>query len=405
MQRGALLAGAVACTALLATGCARLEVTSQPAEARVLWSPTAEEGDWRPWPPRAWDASAVSTGVVTPLKARGRYGDAVWIRVEKEGYFAPLPKPVQLYMFRDEKVHFDLKETPATYASRMEAQGLVLWRGEWVRPGDHNLVEYRGVWMLAEEAEALEMTAKGLVRYGDEWLTREEYERRFAADQLAAGLVLYKQRWVSPEVKAGEEAVDAHVARVREGETNPLEAPKVVGRIDSSDSELLVVNSTSRTARVFFSGPQSREVLVEPYQTFSRLFLPAGRYEIVAVPATDAPSILPGDSVDRRQHAIIPQLIQREGRLAPFYVEHPLAGGYKYMLTYDGGLAVDFGRAEDYRIPTPVLPDDLPTIEVPEVELPDRRPQPGQRPGGGAPGGGMRGGGAGAPGGGGGARR
>ncbi|MBX3729615.1 MAG: hypothetical protein KF858_10560, partial [Candidatus Sumerlaeia bacterium] len=390
-------------TALLATGCARLEVTSQPADARVVWSPTADEGDWRPWPPRAWDASAVSTGVVTPLKSRGRYGDAIWIRVEKDGYFAPLPQPVQLYMFRDEKVHFDLKETPATYASRMQAQGLVLWRGEWVRPQDHNLVEHRGVWMLADEAEALEMTAKGLVRYGGEWLTREEYGRRFAADQLAAGLVLHKDRWVSPEVKAAEEAVDARVANVRSNQSNPLEAPKVIGRIDSSDSELQVVNSTSRTARVLFSGPQSRELLVEPYQTYTRLFLPAGRYEIVAQPATEAPSVLPSESQDPREQSIIPQLIQREGRMVPFYVEHPLAGGYKYLLTYDGGLTVDFGRAEDYRIPTPTLPSDLPTIEVPEVDLPDRRPQPGQRPGGGAPGGGMRGGGA--PGGGGGAPR
>ncbi|MDK2972678.1 MAG: hypothetical protein PWP23_2433 [Candidatus Sumerlaeota bacterium] len=381
----------LAASLLATTGCARLVVESTPPGATVLWSPSANDDDWRPWPPRAWDDTSYSTGVQTPLRASGRYGDAFWITVEKDGYFRPLPQPVQLYLFRNESLSFELKETPENYAARMRSEGLVLFQGEWVKPADKGLVEFNGEWYPAEEAEALAMQAKGLVNYKGQWLTPAKRDELFAADQAAAGLVLFKDRWVTPEVRDVETSIDERVATIAESDFIRLEAPRPVGRIDSSDSELQLVNSSSQTVRFLLSGPMSRSIIIEPYSMQQRVFVLPGRYDLAAEVATTGTQSI-ADA--KRDQSTLPGMIQREITQRPAYLRHPLAGGYKYILTYDAGSRFDYGPEETYTIPQPVLPENLPTIEIPDIDIPTRGVPPGgsggRSGGGGRPGGGGR---------------
>ena len=124
---------------LLVQGCSSLRVESDPPGARVLWSRTGLE-PFHPWPPNSWEYWNDSSGNTTPFFARGVYGDAVFVTVEKEGFRRPLPKPVQLYAWQGGEVSFELDELPEHYAERMRTEGRILYRGGGVDRGLEGLV-------------------------------------------------------------------------------------------------------------------------------------------------------------------------------------------------------------------------------------------------------------------------
>lgn len=361
-----------------------LRVDSEPEGATVLWSPDGT-GDWRPWPPRAW-GSEPDEPYTTPFRSRGSYGDTVWITVEKDGYYRPLPKAVQLYSTRREAVEFELAETPAAYAARMQQSGFVLHRGEWVDPVEEGLEEVGGVWLGAEDAFAMRQRAQGLVEFEGEWLTPAEREERYAERQRARGLVEFKGRWVSPAARAEEQEIDRQVRELAQDETAPLplEPPRVVGRIDASDAQIQLVNSTSVPVRFLFSGPMSRSVVVAPYGTESTIILPPGRYSMAVVPL---PVTLP---VGQFTTPAVPEIVRREAMMQPYYLEHPVAEGFKYILGFDAGGRLDIGDLQEYQMQEPELPIEIPEIEIPEIQLPEREQPQRRRPPGGAGGGAPR---------------
>ena len=343
--------------------CTRLTVNSQPSGATVLWSPDGLD-DWRPWPPVAWSSQGTGNAE-TPLKETGRYGDAVWITVQKDGFYRPLPQVVQLYPLRRENLVFELKETPEALGERMRAEGRVFYGGEWVEPGSVGLVEYEGVWLPETEAFFRSQRAKGLVDYEGQWVTLEERNASFAADQRAKGLELFKDRWVTAEVRGQEEAIDAFVKNLSSQPTILLTPPKVIGRVESETAQIQILNATGRPIRFILSGPMSRDYMLKPYESHgitgtNRIALPAGRYVVAAISQpVDAETLtLPSDI---EAPALLPGLS-----------EQPLAAGFQYLFSYDGGKNLNVGDLENYQFQEPEMPYDLPSIEIPDVQIPER---------------------------------
>lgn len=401
MRKRAILAAGMAGAALAATGCSRLEVVSEPQGAAVLWSADGLD-NWQPWPPRAWSDESASgeaaaqrnaSGPATPLKDTGVYGDTVWITVQKDGYFRPLPRAAQLYALRREKLVFDLRETPDAYAARRQAEGFVLWRGEWVKPEDHGLAQFADVWMTKEDAFEREQIAKGLVQHAGEWMTREQAAARFADEQRAKGLVEFKNRWIEPAAKMAEEAIDAELDTLAATDPKGLALPRVIGPVEGTVSQLQVLNSTSRGIRFVMSGPQSREFRIPPYSSVGlssedRLRIEPGRYELAVMPQAG----LEAEGAEASTARVAP-----EEAYETLYVEAVLAAGFQYLVNYDVESGFGEGSVDEYKPQEPVLPIEPPTIEIPEIELPQERPRRGPggagRQGGGMPGG-MRPGGA-----------
>ncbi len=324
--------------AVVFTSCTRLAVDSTPPDARVLWSPTGVDG-WRPWPPAAWKENTPSLGdaPTTPLRTNGTYGDTIWITVEKDGYHRPLPQTAQLYAFRREHLSFDLVETAEARATRLAAEGLVSYQGQWVDPKAYNLVQVDGVWIGHDEAERLENEAKGLVLYNNEWMTPDKRDERERADMEAKGLVFFKDRWVSPEVRAEEQRLDALMDVIANSDHASLSLPRVVGRVDAPDARLEFINESTTDVRFVLSGPQTREIVILAQSKSDTAWsvLP-GRYRIAAFSAADI------------SHA----------RTA--FVAHPLAGGYHYQIVAENEF-LDQGpeSVEKYTIPLPpgILPE------------------------------------------------
>lgn len=391
VHRAALAALALPVAGLLlaATGCSHVTIESDPPGAAIYWSPNGVD-DWRPWPPRAWSGEPVPAPL-TPIRQSGSYSDTVWVTVEMDGYYRPLPQSVQIYPLRREKARFELEPTPEYAAARRRAEGFVRYRGEWVRPEDANLVEFQGAWMTEDEAFRLRQIAAGLVEYEGEWVTPEVRDTRFAEAQRARGLQLFKDRWMTPEAMAAETRIDEEVARIATSGPASLEAPKVVGRIDDPVSRVRLLNLTSGPVRFLVSGPTSREALLGPYepQMADGLVLEPGMYRVAAVPvARDASAATTAAQISDDVRASLAADLE----LPIMYLEQPLAPGFQYQYTFDGGMNLELGEMREYQTPDIQLPDDLPTIVEPDIQVPEQeRPQRGGPPAG--AGGGGRGGG------------
>ena len=362
--------------ALLATGCTRLAVDSEPSGARVLWS---RDGltDWKPWPPTTWhDPVPATDGPTTPLRSTGFHQDTMWVTVEKDGYYRPLPQAVQLFRMRRESVNFELAERPEMVAARRLAEGYVLYEGEWVIPQERGLVEFEGRWLPQEEAFRLAQAAKGLVEHKGEWMTPAQRDERFAADQRAKGLVEFKGLWVAPEERDRMVAMDAEVEAIAAGEHRVMDLPRVVG-IQSPIVQADLLNATATPLRWLLSGPQTAEFTTPPYDSYrlaegNFLVLQPGRYRVAAIP---------GASTSGRT---------AEGELLPGFAEVFMAEGFQYQFSYDGGLGLGLGTLDEYEVNQTPLPADIPTIEVPDVQIPETRPGPGGPRGGRGRGGGPR---------------
>ncbi|MBI1292126.1 hypothetical protein GC173_12930 [bacterium] len=388
--RAALLAG----LALATAGCTTLKVESNPPGARVLWSADGKS-NWQPWPPRAWKANADVDSTVTPLRAKGTFGDTVFVTVQKDGYWRPLPKPVELYFGRSSTLRFTLEELPEVRAARLRAEGYVLFRGDWIKPEEYGLVEYKGEILPRDEAFRREQLDKGLVLYNDVWMTAAEKDERFAADMAAKGLVEFKGRWIEAAEQTKEAAVDAEVAAIAKDKAYPdLPIPRVSGSSQRDKSQLQLSNSTGQLVRVLISGPRSLEIELPPYgsagvKSGDPLVVPAGTYQFAIVPTGR-------DAAGR-------DLTQLLGRVdsdsaitlstTPLWGTWPMATGQQYSFNYTGSDNNLKENLREFTPPEPKLDFTPPSIEIPEPELP-KQPEQTRRPGGeGAPNGERRSGG------------
>lgn len=402
-------AGFFALFAVLMLGvisCSRLAVKSNPPGARVLWSPDGVT-PYQAWPPNSLALGGAGKSGVTPFSSYGVVSDTFFITVEKDGYRRPRPKPVSLYSFRRETLDFELTELPETYAARMRAEGKLYYRDAWVIPEEVGVIEYEGVVMPKEKAFRLSQLAKGLVEYRGEWYSKEEAARRLSEDRIAEGFVPFKDRWVKPEVRDYEVAIDNEVKLVRTDKVYPdLPAPKVLGSSPVVDAQIQLYNSTGQKIRFLFSGPMSRSYELEPYKSVGvrmddRILLPAGRYDIVVVPT--------GLDASGRN---LEEILGREGRsgialsTVSVWSSWPFAPRTQYSFNFTG-LEGDLKESlEKFELPTTGTKIEAPTIEIPEIKKPEPqfpigedpdRPR-GRRPGGpggqfgGQPGGGQFGG-------------
>lgn len=391
-------------------GCSRLEVKSDPPGAAVLWSADGVE-PFHPWPPKSWEMTSDSQvvtesgrralGSFTPMRSTGFFGDTVFVTVEKEGYRRPLPKAAQLYAWRSPVLEFELKELPETIAERMRAQGYLLYQGQWVDPVEMGLDEFEGVVMPKDEAFALRQRAAGLVLYDGDWMTPEEATAQEEADMQARGMVRLKGRWVSEEVHDYETSIDERAAEIRESKIYPdLTAPRILERTNLQAAEVQITNSTGQQVEFLFSGPQSRSVLLLPYQSAGfraddRISLPPGMYDIVAIPTGK-------DGAGRNLEEVLGSSANVDAvalRRDPAWAEWPLAAGTRYSFNFGGSEEELRMGLEDFDTIDPELRITPPELEVPEVPQPRRqqRPQGTRPPGatGGGPGGGPGGGGGG----------
>jgi len=366
---------------LLFTGCAtKLSVDSEPQGATVLWSPTGVD-DWRSWPPNTWDSKSEDQAI-TPFSDSATYSDSIWITVEKEGYYRPLPVVAELMANRSEDLFFELEETPEARIAKLIEEGYVLYRGEYVLPNEYDLEEVDGVWMNAEEAFIARQRKKGFVEYDGQWMSPEEAQRQYAANQQAQGFISFKDRWVKPEVKELEESIDSEVSTIANtDEFMDLRLPRVVGSIDMDLAQLQIHNSSRFQIRVLLSGPRSQSLILSPYETYGggsvgttlqeRLTLLPGEYSIAVVPELS--------EAEKQQAAVAGASIEGiQSNLNSAYTEHPFSPGYQYLLTYNpDNSSLEQGLSE-YERREVILPDDLPEIEVPEVDLPQNEQRRGR---------------------------
>lgn len=370
------------------SGCASLSVQSDPPGATVLWSPDGVQ-PYKQWPPDSWQWPLADRDTATPFGTRGWFGETYFVTVELDGYRRPLPQIVQLYALRNEKLDFELTELPETVAQRMRDRGFLLYRGEWVDPEVANVVEYNGQVIPRELAFRLTQLEKGLVEYDGEWLTPEEAESREAAERLAAGFIRHKDRWVTPEVRESEERIDKLVAEIAASKSYPdLPAPKNVGTVNLPDAQVQIYNSTPQQAKFYFSGPVSREYVLDPFQSYGvraeeRLILPPGRYDIAVVPTGM-------DASGRDIGEFARTLEERSGvrlEVDPLWSSWPLPAGRILSFNYTGKDQDLQETLDSFEPPDTQLHFTPPVIEIPEIDLPaEERPR--RRPGGGPPGGG-----------------
>jgi len=357
--------GAVALVVAALASCTTIKVTSQPDGARVVWSPDGAE-PWRDWPPRAFGGESAPT---TPFSDSGRYGDTVYVTVEKEGYRRPLPKIAQLYTFRRNKLEFVMDELPEALAERKKREGQVLYLGEWVDPAAKDLVVVDGRAMPRSEAERAEMLAKGLVPWEDRWVLPAERERLYGDKMTAEGKVLFKDRWVMPEVVELETAWDEKVSAVEEsGEYLDLGAPKVLGRIDAPLAQLQIFNNSGQPSTVIFSGPTSRSIDLEPYQSWGiqpgeTMYVSGGRYRVAMIrraPRTNTTA--PESSATRASRSVTPFSDR------PAFTSQPLTAGFQYSFTIGTGEPLTPESLADYEPPNVELPVTTTEINVPDID-------------------------------------
>ncbi len=380
------------------TGCAtKLSVTSEPAGAQVMWSPSGVE-DWRPWPPRTWNPSPFSANlnepkepVLTPFSDAATYSDTVWITVEKEGYYRPLPKVAQLYSQNHEKLTFTLVETPALQEQRLLAAGFVPYKGEFVKPEELNLVEYNGDWMTAPEADLRQKQDAGLVEFEGQWVTIQQREELFAANQMALGFIQFKDRWVKPEVKTQELLIDEYVTELFLEPSTPLRAPRVVGTLNQNLAQLQVHNSSRVPIRVYLSGTRSDQLILNAYETYGatetqRYTVIPGDYRIAIVPQN--PIIDSSDAsnpAEVQELNVLPKDASEIDRVSTTTTN--FNGGIQYLVTFELNPQQNGDNLEEYQRQEPVLPEGLPKIVIPEINLP-AKPQGPPGAGGGRSGGG-----------------
>lgn len=369
-------AGLAFAAAAAATGCTRMEVTSDPPGAQVVWSPDGME-PFRPWPPRALDSRSGRT-VATPYSQWGTYPEPVFVTVEKDGYRRPLPRIVELQprlnIFRKQRLAFELAELPETTNARMRAEGKVRYRGEWVDPRPLDLIEVDGEVLPRAEHEARVRAAQGLVSYNGEWMTPAQRDGRYRAEQLAAGLVERNGRWMTPEAAQAEALVDERVRAIASGGGwTDLDAPRVLGNAKTPFSQLQLFNNSGVAVEFLLSGPSSVAVPLEPYSGFGvkteDVFevLP-GEYAIAVVPLAEGAMDTPPTSAASRS--------SRSGNSpAPTaaYTTMPLADGFKYSFTYVGTSRDGLINPGAYEPPPVVLPFTPTPEELPRTgEVVDR---------------------------------
>lgn len=360
------LASLLATLAVLGmAGCTTLSVKSNPPGARVVWSPDGNE-PFREWPPRAFDSGAKDKPRTTPMSHWGRYGDAIFVTVEKEGYRRPLPQVAQLYTFKRNRLAFELEELPESVAARETAAGRVLWRGKWVDPAAEGLAVFEGEVMPRAEAERREMASKGLVPYEGAWVTPQERERRYAERMTAEGKVESKGRYVSPETARTEAALDAQVNAIAEsGEFLNLPLPKNLGRVESGLAQVQVLNNSSTPSTIVFSGPTSWRLDLDAYQSWGinpgeSLQLMEGLYTVAVIPR-EGEADAPASSATRVRESATPGPVVQLGSAR-------LASGFSYSYSITGGTPLTPESLSAYELPKVTLPVDRKDIAVPNID-------------------------------------
>jgi hypothetical protein len=385
--RGGLLA-LVLC-AVMATGCTRLQVASEPAGAQVLWS-ASPKGPWQPWPPKPWTGRASASGeALTPLKASGVFGDLVYVTVEKEGYLRPLPRPAELYFGHRESLAFHLVELPEKREARLLAEGLVRYKGEWVDPKAKGLSQVDGEWLPEAEAIVRRNTAAGLVQHEGEWITPAARDEKVLAAKAAQGLLLHKGRWMTAEQRDAEDSVDTTATKIRESKAYPdLPTPRVASSAQRTLAQLQLSNSTGQVVRFLVSGAVSAEFTLQPYASIGarsadQILVPDGRYDVVVIPT--------GKDATGRNLAEIAGRLDRQQAVAldtdPQWASWPLSAGQQYSFSYSGAKGNLRENLATFEVKDPELDFTPPTIEIPEVKLPAAPESPRREGGGGPPGG------------------
>jgi hypothetical protein len=321
----------------LAGGCAMIKVETDPPGARVEYSYNGL-APWQPWRGGQGKDLAPSRNIVW-------CGTSCFVRAEKEGYRPTPPKLIEAFMFDWETVRFDLVASPELEAMERRAQGLVLFEGQWVDPGQQGLVERDGKWMTPEENYTLEQQAAGLISFDGRWMTPAERESLFAEQQRAKGMTFYQGRWMKAADREKriqiEEAIDTAMAL--QPMALPVKEAMPVPR--AGVTELKLYNGTRSPIHAYFAGPVAFETYVDPLGSASRT-IPPGHYRIAMVP-------------------VLPEQPAQAGEMT-FEDYADVGKGVVFSLSYTG----DPGKLLRDLKAQPVVDLELPEIVIPEIELP-----------------------------------
>ncbi len=260
-----------------------VSITSDPAGADIVW-PRTGTGPWQPWPPES--AQPAQTPATRSVRADPFY----FVRVQKEGYHPVTPVFVDAGPMKRQRVHFQLEPTRQMFESLQRERGLVLFEGQWVDPREKGLVEDQGRWMLPAEKTALEQKAKGLVFYEPEgrWMLPAEIEAIETRRMTARGLIRFKDQWMTPLEADMQKLIDRQAAQALE--SSPVAELRIerIGPIFTANAELRLTDLAGQPLDVLLSGPQSRIVRVPAYNSISTQTLP-GMY-VVAVREANPPN-------------------------------------------------------------------------------------------------------------------
>ncbi|OPZ20363.1 MAG: hypothetical protein BWZ10_00675 [candidate division BRC1 bacterium ADurb.BinA364] len=104
-----------------------------------------------------------------------------------------------------------------------------------------------------------------MVEYEGEWMAPEERDRRIAEKNTAQGLVLYKGQWLMAADRDTQQKIDQEVARIFASGAEALPTIESTPRAQAGRLTLTTSNGTRFPVRALYSGPVSFEIALNEY--------------------------------------------------------------------------------------------------------------------------------------------
>lgn len=248
------------------------------------WPPTKAELET---PPE--QQAAVAKPKTTPEHEITPPEPYYYVRVQKDGYYPVAPQFVDAGLFRRQHLHFDLEPRPETLGLvwyngrwvRPDKEGLVNYLGTWMSAREKFDREQREKGLVYDEEEK-------------RWMTPQEKQKRVAARMQAKGLVHFKGRWLTPQEAQQEQWINDQVLRLAASGTTFALSIDRFGALFGSDlhleavAGLVIRDASGHPLDVLLSGPESRRLRIEG-RGRKVFLLPIGTYT-VAIREVDRPT-------------------------------------------------------------------------------------------------------------------
>jgi len=257
-------------------GCAMVTITSEPSGAEITCSRTGQ-APWKPWPPGA--AKPALTPARRPIRSDPYYFvrvqkegyhpvqpvflDAGPMRRQR-AQFQLEPTP-ELFARRQQERGLVLFEGRWVEPKK---QGLVEYQGKWMRPAEKQRLEMQARGMVFYEPQA-------------RWMTPKQIEALEAKQKQDQGLVFYKGQWMKPFQADLQKLVDERAEKTAASSATFELRIERIGPVFTAGAELRITDLAGHPLEVLLSGPESHLAYVLPYNSMTTQTLPGNYLLVV----------------------------------------------------------------------------------------------------------------------------